>query len=156
MLMMIKRSNRGKLSGSLGGKALPGMRKGAQYKQPKRGLLYSLVLGLVFVLALGTIPATAEAAISGAPEHHKSASPINADGTVDVTLSVKGAVDQSSESSKADVIVVLDLSRSMNMGVNRVSVRNADKSKTYYDVDGDYNVRAVEYRKDLLGRGHWY
>lgn len=156
MLMMIKRSNRGKLSGSLGGKALPGMRKGAQYKQPKRGLLFSLVLGLVFVLALGMIPATAEAAISGAPEHQKTASKINADGTVDVTLSVKGAVDQSSESSKADVIVVLDLSRSMNYGVNKVSVRNADTSKTYYVVDGNLNVRTVKYKTGISGYGYWY
>lgn len=156
MLMMIKRSNRGKLSGSLGGKALPGMRKGAQYKQPKRGLLFSLVLGLVFVLALGMIPATAEAAISGAPEHQKTASKINADGTVDVTLNVKGAVDQSSESSKADVIVVLDLSRSMNYGVNKVSVRNADTSKTYYVVDGNLNVRTVKYKTGILGYGYWY
>lgn len=140
MLMMIKRSNRGKLSGSLGGKALPGMRKGAQYKQPKRGLLFSLVLGLVFVLALGTIPATAEAAISGAPEHQKTAGKINDDGTMDITLNVKGAVDQSSESSKADVIVVLDLSGSMN------AVPNPDKNKVYFSnrtLNG--NTRKVKY-----------
>lgn len=143
--MMIKRSNRGKLSGSLGGKALPGMRKGAQYKQPKRGLLYSLVLGLVFVLALGTIPATAEAAISGAPEHHKSASPINADGTMDVTLNVTGAVDQSSESSKADVIVVLDLSGSMN------AVPQPDKSKVYFS-RSDKTDRV----KYFNARNDWY
>lgn len=124
MLMMIKRSNRGKLSGSLGGRALPDMRRGAQYKQPKRGLLFSLVLGLVFVVALGTIPATAEAAITGAPAHEKTAR-INDNGTVDVTLNVTGAVDQSSKSSKADVIVVLDLSGSMN------AVVSPDKDRIY-------------------------
>jgi hypothetical protein len=139
MLMMIKRSNRGKLSGSLGGKALPDMRRGAQYKQPKRGLLYSLVLGLVFALALGTLPATAEAAISGAPAHEKSAK-INDDGTVDITLNVTGAVDHSSESSKADVIVVLDLSGSMN------AVPNPYKNKVYFSnktLNG--NTRKVKY-----------
>lgn len=108
MLMMIKRSNRGKLSGSLGGRALPDMKKGAQRKW-RHTLPYALILVLGLVLSLGMAPATAEAAISGPPAHEKSAK-INADGTVDVTLNVTGAVDQSSESSKADVIVVLDLS----------------------------------------------
>ena len=152
--MMIKRSNRGKLSGSLGGKALPGMRKGAQYKQPKRGLLYSLVLDLVFVLALGMIPATAEAALSGAPEHYKNASPINADGTVDVTLSVKGAVEEHSQSSKADVIVVLDLSGSMNEGVDKVL--NPDKTKTYYFQDDDFNWHTVSYLDNRSYTGWYY
>lgn len=152
MLMMIKRSNRGKLSGSLGGRALPDMRRGVQRK--RHGLFYALVLALGFILALGTAPSTAEAAISGAPAHEKSAK-INADGTVDVTLNVTGAVDQSSESSKADVIVVLDLSGSMNLGVNKVSDRNADKSKTYYVVDDNYNVRTVKYRTSFFG-GYWY
>ena len=154
MLMMIKRSNRGKLSGSLGGRALPDMKKGAQRKW-RHTLPYALILVLGLVLSLGMAPATAEAAISGPPAHEKSAK-INADGTVDVTLNVTGAVDQSSESSKADVIVVLDLSGSMNLGVNEVSVRNADKSKTYYVVDNSYNVRTVKYDTDFLGYGHWY
>lgn len=154
MLMMIKRSNRGKLSGSLGGRALPDMRKGAQRKW-RHTLPYALILVLGLVLSLGMAPATAEAAISGPPAHEKSAK-INADGTVDVTLNVTGAVDQSSESSKADVIVVLDLSGSMNLGVNEVSVRNADKSKTYYVVDNSYNVRTVKYDTDFFGYGHWY
>lgn len=150
---MIKRSNRGKLSGSLGGKALPDMRRGVQRK--RHGLFYALVLALGFILALGTAPSTAEAAISGAPAHEKIAK-INNDGTVDVTLNVTGAVNQSSESSKADVIVVLDLSGSMNTGVNQVSVRNADTSKTYYVVDDYHNVRTVKYRTDIFGHGHWY
>lgn len=154
MLMMIKRSNRGKLSGSLGGRALPDMKKGAQRKW-RHTLPYALILVLGLVLSLGMAPATAEAAISGPPAHEKSAK-INADGTVDVTLNVTGAVDQSSESSKADVIVVLDLSGSMNLGVNEVSVRNADKSKTYYVVDNSYNVRTVKYDTDFFGYRHWY
>lgn len=154
MLMMIKRSNRGKLSGSLGGRALLDTRKGTQRKW-RHTLPYALILVLGLVLSLGMAPATAEAAISGSPAHEKSAK-INADGTVDVTLNVTGAVDQSSESSKADVIVVLDLSGSMNLGVKEVSVKNADKSKTYYVVDDSYNVRTVKYDTDFLGFGHWY
>lgn len=151
--MMIKRSNRGKLSGSLGGRALLDTREGTQRKW-RHTLPYALILVLGLVLSLGMAPATAEAAISGPPAHEKSAK-INADGTVDVTLNVTGAVDQSSESSKADVIVVLDLSGSMNLGVNKVSDRNADKSKTYYVVDDNYNVRTVKYRTSIFG-GHWY
>ncbi|WP_216627896.1 VWA domain-containing protein [Parafannyhessea umbonata] len=122
--MMIKRSNRGKLSGSLGGRALPDMRKGTQCKW-RYPLPYALILVLGLVLSLGMVPATAEAEISGPPAHEKKAD-MNADGTVDVTLNVTGAVDQSSDSSKSDVIVVLDLSGSMNQ------VPSPDKNNTYY------------------------
>lgn len=126
MLMMIKRSNRGKLSGSLGGRALPDMRKGTQRKR-RHPLPYALILVLGLVLSLGMVPAMAEAEeISGPPAHKKIASEINADGTVDVTLDVTGAVGQSSKSSKSDVIVVLDLSGSMN------AVASPDKNGTYY------------------------
>jgi hypothetical protein len=125
MLMMIKRSNRGKLSGSLGGRALPDTRKGTQRKW-QYPLPYALILVLGLVLSLGMVPATAEAEISGPPAHEKSATKVNNDGTVDVTLNVKGAVDYSYDSSKSDVIVVLDLSGSMN------EVPSPNKSRIYY------------------------
>lgn len=151
MLMMIKRSNRGKLSGSLGGRALPDMRKGTQRKW-QYPLLYALILVLGLVLSLGMVPATAEAEISGPPAHEKSATKVNDDGTVDVTLNVTGAVDKHSKSSKSDVIVVLDLSGSMN-AVSTSPKRN----KTYYAIDNDGHYRYVEYYRASWGHdAGWY
>ena len=140
MLMMIKRSNRGKLSGSLGGKALPDMRKGVQHKR-RHPLPYALILVLGLVLSLGMVPATAEAEISGPPAHEKSATKVNDAGTVDVTLNVTGAVDKHSKSSKSDVIVVLDLSGSMN------AVVSPKQNNTYYTIDNNGYERPVKYYK---------
>ena len=49
---------------------------------------------------------------SGKPETKKTCEP-NGDGTYNLSLSIKGKTDTSSESNKADVIVVLDVSGSM-------------------------------------------
>lgn len=51
------------------------------------------------------------------PETKKTCVP-NDDGTYNLSLSIKGKTDTSSESNKADVIVVLDLSGSMNYKVS--------------------------------------
>lgn len=147
MLMMIKRSNRGKLSGSLGGRALLDTRKGTQRKW-QYPLPYALILVLGLVLSLGMVPATAEAEISGPPAHEKSATKVNKDGTVDVTLNVKGAVDYSYDSSKSDVIVVLDLSGSMNQ------VPSPNPKNTYY-TDTNYNS-VVAYYEGGNWRGRYY
>lgn len=147
MLMMIKRSNRGKLSGSLGGRALLDTRKGTQRKW-QYPLPYALILVLGLVLSLGMVPATAEAEISGPPAHEKSATKVNKDGTVDVTLNVKGAVDYSYDSSKSDVIVVLDLSGSMNQ------VPSPNPNNTYY-TDTNYNS-VVAYYEGGNWRGRYY
>lgn len=152
MLMMIKRSNRGKLSGSLGGRALPDMRKGAQHKR-RHPLPYALILVLGLVLSLGMVPATAEAEISGPPAHDKSATKVNNDGTVDVTLNVTGAVDKHSKSSKSDVIVVLDLSGSMN------AVASPDKNRTYYTgetYDDGSKCEVKYYEGDRGHKAGWY
>lgn len=144
MLMMIKRSNRGKLSRSLGGRGSTRQRKGVQRKW-QHPLPYALILVLGLVLSLGMVPAMAEAEeISGPPAHEKSASKVNEDGTVDVTLNVTGAVDKHSKSSKSDVIVVLDLSGSMNQ------VSSPNPENTYF-TDTNYNWKVAYYKG-----GYWY
>lgn len=122
MLMMIKRSNRGKLSGSLGGKALPDMRKGMQRKHSLWSLITAAVaIALVglFTVGAGVSLADTPSTTDSAPEHHKTLK-YNNDGTYDVTLTVQGKVESTSQETKkpVDVIIVFDRSNSMKYGMN--------------------------------------
>lgn len=71
------------------------------------------------LLALGVAVPSVALADSGsgivdrAPEHHKTIKD-NGDGTYDLTLSVTGDTEQSSTSTPADVVFVVDVSSSMN------------------------------------------
>ncbi len=117
--MMIKRSNRGKLSGSLGGKALPGMRKGVQRKRS----LWSLVTAAVAIALVGLF--TVGAGVSYAatqdlsePVHDKTIEKhlVNNewDGTYDLKLTVQGNSVGSKETNPVDIVVVFDTSKSMD------------------------------------------
>ena len=120
MLMMIKRSNRGKLSGSLGGKALPDMRKGVQRKRSLWSLVtVAVAIALVGLFTVGAGVSYADTTSTTAPEHHKTLK-YNGDGTYDVTLTVQGKVESSSQTNKkpVDVIIVFDRSNSMAYGMN--------------------------------------
>jgi hypothetical protein len=124
MLMMIKRSNRGKLSGSLGGRALPDMRKGTQRKRSLWSLITAAVaIALVGLFTVGTgvsYAATQDAATQdlSEPVHHKTIDKhlVNGkwDGTYDLKLTVKGDSVGSTETNPVDIVVVLDTSGSMN------------------------------------------
>lgn len=112
MLMMIKRSNRGKLSGSLGGKALPGMKRGARILRRSFGMAVVSVFAAIAVTLLGAVPALAVSL--GAPAHSKTAVLDPKTGKIKVTLSVTGDTDTSESKSSANLIVALDTSGSMN------------------------------------------
>lgn len=152
MLMMIKRSNRGKLSGSLGGKALPGMKRGARILRRSFGMAVVSVFAAIAVTLLGAVPALAVSL--GAPAHSKTAVLDPKTGKIKVTLSVTGDTDTSESKSSANLIVALDTSGSMNEGVDKVS--NPDKSKTYYAQRDDYKWHEVSYKWHLLGGYGWY
>lgn len=115
MLMMIKRSNRGKLSGSLGGKALPGMKRGARILRRSFGMAVVSVFAAIAVTLLGAVPALAVSL--GAPAHSKTAVLDPKTGKIKVTLSVTGDTDTSESKSSANLIVALDTSGSMNEAV---------------------------------------
>lgn len=94
--------------------ARPG-EKGARSFRRSFGMAVLSVFAAVTVALFGAAPAFAATAGTSldAPVHHKSAK-LNDDGTIDITLNVTGNSVQHSETSKADVIVVMDLSASMN------------------------------------------
>ena len=122
--MMIKRSNRGKLSGSLGGRAIPDMRKGTQRKRSLWSLITAAVaIALVGLFTVGTgvsYAATQDAATQdlSEPVHHKTIDKhlVNGkwDGTYDLKLTVQGDSVGSTETNPVDIVVVLDTSGSMN------------------------------------------
>lgn len=125
MLMMIKRSNRGKLSGSLGGRALLDMRKGTQHKRSLWSLITAAVaIALVGLFTVGTgvsYADTQDAATQhlSEPVHHKTIEQHkdvngNWDGTYDLKLTVEGNSVGSTDTNPVDIVVVLDTSGSMN------------------------------------------
>jgi Mg-chelatase subunit ChlD len=94
------------------------MKKTLEWTHPALHLVQrALVAAVAIIAAVGllALPATAFAEDStlDAPVHSKSAQ-MNADGTIDITLNVTGNSKQHSETSQADVIVVMDLSASMS------------------------------------------
>ena len=119
MLMMIKRSNRGKLSGSLGGKALPDKRKGAQRKRSLWSLITAAVaFALVGLFTFGVGVSYADTQDLSEPVHHKTIEQHLVDGkwdgTYDLKLTVQGDSVGSKETNPVDIVVVLDTSGSMN------------------------------------------
>ena len=123
--MMIKRSNRGKLSGSLGGKALPGMRKGVQRKRSLWSLVtVAVAIALVGLFTVGTgvsYADTQDAATQDLlePVHHKTIEQHkdvngNWDGTYDLKLTVEGNSVGSTDTNPVDIVVVFDRSKSMD------------------------------------------
>lgn len=94
------------------------MKKTLEWTHPALHLVQKALVAAVAIIAavgLFAVPATAFAEDStlDAPVHSKSAK-MNDDGTIDITLDVTGNSVQHSVTSQADVIVVLDLSGSMN------------------------------------------
>lgn len=96
----------------------------------------------------------------GAPEHSKVLT-ANDDGTYDLTLSVTGKSQASSEKTKANVVVVLDTSGSMDDPVGRFeyeAVSDTDSGslfKSRYGKVGDEYVRLYWTPTDLDGGGYW-
>ena len=98
--------------------------------------LFTVALSALLVLA-SVAPPTALAAINDqVPEHEKTIVD-NGDGTYDLSLTVKGAVEASTTSTKADVVVVLDTSSSMNGTLRQVAIEQLDKTKTYFGKVGN-------------------
>ena len=160
--MMIKRSNRGKLSGSLGGKALPGMRKGVQRKRSLWSLVtVAVAIALVGLFTVGAGVSYADTTSTTAPEHHKTLK-YNGDGTYDVTLTVQGKVESSSQTNKkpVDVIIVFDRSNSMAYGMNTskdapVGQRRLDYSKKAADslISTVFNSSNIDPRVSVVDFG---
>ena len=98
------------------------------------------------------IMAVSEDGDSVAPEHHKELS-LNNDGTYTLSLDVTGKSSQSTTSEKADVIVVLDVSESMNFKYTQVD-QPTTNDKTYYGytkVDDKDTFPELTYRNNK-----WY
>lgn len=152
MLMMIKRSNRGKLSGSLGGRGSTRHDRAHAIRR-SFGMAVISALAAVAVAVFATVPAFADVSL-GEPEHSKTATLDPNTGKINITLSVTGNTDTSESKSRANLIVVLDKSGSMNEGVDKVS--NPDKSKTYYVQRKNYKWYEVSYKWHLLGGHGWY
>lgn len=97
----------------------------------------------------------------GAPEHSKVLTS-NGDGTYDLTLNVTGKSQASSEKTKANVIVVLDTSGSMdepsgtgNITYEKVSWKGFSFFTRYGTTDG-VNYFKLKWSWDLWPiRGHW-
>lgn len=145
---MIKRSNRGKLSGSLGGRGSTRHDRAHAFKRSCTMVAFS-VLAAVAVALFGASPAFAASLSLGAPTHEKTAYLDPTTGKIKITLSVTGNTDTSESKSSANLIVVLDTSGSMNEVVNYVE----DSSNgSYGKVDGNY----VELTKGLDGKYYYW
>lgn len=99
------------------------MKKTLEWTHPALHLVQkALVAAVAIIAAVGLFALPAKASAEDvpatdltAPAHTKTATP-NGDGTYKITLSVTGNSVQSTTTSQADVIVVMDLSYSMNYG----------------------------------------
>lgn len=77
-------------------------------------------------------------------KHVKAAEQNVDDGTATVTLNVTGDTDETKTPLLADVIVVQDISGSMNYLADKVDEANLDKTKTYFGQLDDSNNTVVE------------
>ncbi|MDO4848629.1 MAG: Cna B-type domain-containing protein [Coriobacteriia bacterium] len=111
--------------------------------------LFTVALSALLALA-AVAPSTALAAINDqVPEHEKTITD-NGDGTYDLSLTVKGAVEASTTSTKADVVVVQDVSGSMSRPIREVS--SPDTSKSYMGVIGFINQGINDYVEVYYGK----
>lgn len=131
---MIKRSNRGKLSGSLGGRGSTRHDRVYAIRRSFRMVAIS-ALAVVAVVLFAAVPAFAADVSLGAPEHSKTATLDPKTGKINITLSVTGMTGTSDTTSSANLIVVLDTSGSMNETVGYVQ---DNTNGTYGLVDGYY------------------
>lgn len=109
--MMIKRSNRGKLSGSLGGRGSTRHDKARAFKRSCTMVAFS-VLAAVAVALFGASPAFAADGTTG-PQVSKTVKENSEHTGGTVELSVKGSSSYSTTSTSANVIFVVDVSGSM-------------------------------------------
>ena len=122
MLMMIKRSNGGKLNKSLIGKVLPDAKRGMKRGRSLWSFFTAIVaIALVGLFTLGAGVSYADTADNlSEPVHHKTIEKhlVNGqwDGTYDLKLTVQGDSKGSTESNPVDIVVIFDKSGSMNDG----------------------------------------
>lgn len=139
---MIKRSNRGKLSGSLGGRGSTRHDRAHAIRRSFRMVAVS-ALAAVAVALFAAVPAFADVSL-GAPEHSKTAILDPKTGKINITLSVTGNTDTSESKSSANLIVVLDKSGSMEQVVDKKVSYVADDSWSWgserYGLVGDQYV----------------
>lgn len=154
---MIKRSNRGKLSGSLGGRGSTRHDRVHAIRRSFRMVAIS-ALAVVAVALFAAVPAFAADVSLGAPEHSKTATLDPKTGKINITLSVTGNTDTSESTSSANLIVVLDTSESMNEGVDKKVSYVLDDSWYWwserYGLVGDQYVSLS--RKGFLGNYSYY
>lgn len=111
MLMMIKRSNRGKLSGSLGDRGSTRHDKARAIRR-SFGMAIVSALAAVTVALFGAAPAFAADGTAG-PQVTKAVTENSEHTGGTVALSVKGSSSYSATSTSANVIFVVDVSGSM-------------------------------------------
>lgn len=109
--MMIKRSNRGKLSGSLGGRGSTRRDGGSTFRRSFRMVAIS-ALAAVAVAVFAAVPAFAADGTAG-PQVTKEVTENSEHTGGTVALSVKGTSSYSATSTSANVIFVVDTSGSM-------------------------------------------
>jgi hypothetical protein len=122
MLMMIKRSNGGKLSKSLIGKVLPDTKRGMRRGRSLWSFITAIVaIALVGLFTIGAGVSYADTTDSlSEPVHHKTIEKhlVNGewDGTYDLKLTVQGDSKGSTESNPVDIVIIFDKSGSMKDG----------------------------------------
>ena len=123
-----------------------------------RRLLAALVAALVAVGVLVAAGATSGFAAGNADDTPPKVAKTledNGDGTYKLTLSVTGTASTSSESSKANVVIVFDTSGSMNYSTGQYTYTPTDeKYGTYGLVDGEYVE--LNYHRARRGRAEYW
>jgi hypothetical protein len=133
----------------------PGLSSAAATAKRLAGIAVAMAsVAMLLILAASPVVALAETPTLGEPQHEKAAI-LNEDGTATVTLSVTGETASSQSKSSANVIVVLDISGSMNdvvatrrvTGWEQVGRWEWGDGATYGLVDGEYVLLTRRWRR---------
>ncbi len=111
----------------------------------KSFLKVAIVLGLVLIAALGMWIFAAEGDTAEAPAHSKVLTD-NGDGTYTLSLSVTGKTGSDTETTKANVVIVMDVSGSMNFPTSVTQ----NKRGAWGSTDGGNDIFAL-YRYNWVG-----
>ena len=160
MNYLLKHVRGGQLSKALTVRAADGRAFGSM-RTTALSLVLALALGIVGLF--GAAPTTALAAVADTAPAHEKVVTANDDGTYDVALSVTGASESSTTRKPVDVVLVVDISNSMNddsgtqrksrWDISKAAMKSLADSLLASNEDGQVRVSVITFAGEVHQTG---